>query len=147
MTLLRAETGIRQLQADYGTFKCKSGKPAARRTHARTVTGSIWRVQRVRGRLGRGALRFRDLAWSKPLGPNRIRRPGYYRPRCQRATEARGTHSALFFSLSSERVFPLARLPWVLNQHLPNSDYSPLAVVAAFIHSAVSGAIALLAFL
>lgn len=111
-------------------------------THARThtVTGSIWRVQWVRRRSERGALRFRDLVWSKPLGPNRIKRLGYYRPRCQRATEARETHSAFFFS-SSTRVFPHARLPGVLNQHLPDSDYSPLAVVRAFIHSAVSGAI------
>lgn len=48
---------------------------------------------------------------------------------------------------SSARVFPHARLPGVLNQHLPDSDYSTLAVVAAFIHSAVSGAIARVAFL
>lgn len=66
-------------------------------SHAGTVTGSIWRVQRVRRRSERGALRFRDLAWSKPLGPNRIKRLGYYRPRSQRATEARETNSAFFF--------------------------------------------------
>lgn len=109
-------------------------------------------MQRVRRRSERGALRFRDLPWSKPLGPNRIKRLGYYRPRCQQASEARETHSALFLPLFSlflfpTCVFPHARLPGVLNQHLPDNDYSPLAVVAAFIHSGVSGAITPVAFL
>lgn len=86
------------------------------------MTESIWWVQRVRRRPERGALRFRDLVWPKPLGPNRIRRLGYYRPCCRWATEARGTRSAFTHVLTE------ARLPGVLNQHLPHTDYLTSAV-------------------
>lgn len=79
-------------------------------------------MQRVRRRPERGALRFRDLVLPKPLGPNRIRRLGYYRPCCRWATEARGTRSAFTHVLTE------ARLPEVLNQHLPHTDYLTLAV-------------------
>lgn len=79
------------------------GEPA--RTPARR-RGAYGECSGYVGGSERGAPRFRDLAWSKPLGPNRIKRLGYYRPHSQRATEARETNSA--FSLPS---LPYARIP------------------------------------
>lgn len=144
-SVLRAETGIWQLQADYGTFKCVGGKPARTPARWRGAYGecSGYVGGQKEGHWGLGTWRglsHLDLTglrgWvttghtaSGPPRPEKLTQPFFYP------------------SLASTRVFPHARLPGVLNQHLPDSDYSPLAVAAAFIHSAVSGAITPVAFL
>lgn len=103
----------RHQQTDYCTCKWT-------RIHTNTcdedhmVTAAGTQAVRKRG------TEVQDLVWPKPLGPNRIKRLGYYRAYWWWASWDRETHSAFTHVFKNTADFQGLQPGWE-NQHQPNA--------------------------